>query len=296
MSLQAKPNLRRGAGLKTYLYIAPAVLFVFCFCILSILFTLVISFTNWSGLGDFEFVGFSNYIAVFQDKNFLLSCINTLVWVAAGLIIPVVLPLLFAIAITKSSFSTLFKNLFYFPNAVSGVIVGLIMTSLLSMYGLPQLLGMMGFENLDKNWLNIPYVNTGVMIGAGIWQGIGMNMLLFIIGLVNMPTEPIEAAKLEGASGLTLYTKIILPLLKPTIIVVVLMSLVNSFKTFDSIWVMTGGGPYRTSETLAVTMYKESFSNSHLGMGSAIAVMLSVIILVISIFYLRKTFTREGGQ
>ncbi|SQC72292.1 sn-glycerol-3-phosphate transport system permease protein ugpA [Listeria fleischmannii subsp. fleischmannii] len=148
----------------------------------------------------------------------------------------------FAIAITKSSFATIFKNLFYFPNAVSGVIVGLIMTSLLSMYGLPQLLGMLGFENLDKNWLNIPYVNTGVMIVAGIWQGIGMNMLLFIIGLVNMPTEPIEAAKIEGATGFGLYTKIILPLLKPTIIVVVLMSLVNSFKTFDGIWIMTGGG------------------------------------------------------
>ncbi|EAE8347644.1 sugar ABC transporter permease [Listeria monocytogenes] len=296
MSLQARANLKRGGGLKPYLYIAPAVLFVFCFCSLSIIFTLFISFTDWSGLGSFKFVGFDNYVAVFQDKNFLLSSINTLVWVAAGLIIPVILPLLFAIAIIKSSFATIFKNLFYFPNAVSGVIVGLIMTSLLSMYGLPQLLGMLGFENLDKNWLNIPYVNTGVMIVAGIWQGIGLNMLLFIIGLVNMPSEPIEAAKLEGASGLTLYTKIILPLLKPTIVVVVLMSLVNSFKTFDSIWVMTGGGPYRTSETLAVTMYKESFSNNHLGMGSAIAVMLSVIILVISIFYLRKTFTKEGSN
>ncbi|EUJ39501.1 putative transport/binding protein [Listeria weihenstephanensis FSL R9-0317] len=296
MSLQAKVSMKRANGWRNYLYIAPAVLFVFCFCILSIIFTLFISFTDWTGLGRFKFVGFSNYVAVFQDKNFLLSCINTLVWVAAGLIIPVVFPLLFAIAITKSSFSTLFKNIFYFPNAVSGVIVGLIMTSLLSMYGLPQLLGMLGFENLDKNWLNIPYVNTGVMIGASVWQGIGMNMLLFIIGLVNMPTEPIEAAKMEGASGIGLYTKIILPLLKPTIIVVVLMSLVNSFKTFDSIWIMTGGGPYRTSETLAVTMYKETFSNNHLGMGSAIAVMLSVIILFISIFYLRKTFTREGSH
>ncbi|MBC1814233.1 sugar ABC transporter permease, partial [Listeria booriae] len=222
--------------------------------------------------------------------------INTMVWVFAGLIIPVILPLLFAIAITKSSFPTVFKNLFYFPNAVSGVIVGLIMTSLLSMYGLPQLLGMLGFENLDKNWLNIPYVNTGVMIVSGIWQGIGLNMLLFIIGLVNMPKEPIEAAQLEGASGVSLYTKVILPLLKPTIVVVVLMSLVNSFKTFDSIWVMTGGGPYRTSETLAVTMYKESFSNNHMGVGSAIAVMLSVIILIISIFYLRKTFQKEGSN
>ncbi|MFQ9395168.1 MAG: carbohydrate ABC transporter permease [Lachnospiraceae bacterium] len=94
----------------------------------------------------------------------------------------------------------------------------------------------MDFSVFDESWLSIPNVNTFIMIMTGIWQGIGLNMLLFISGLRNMDYTPVEASMIDGAGGLTLYTKVILPLLRPTIIVVLLMSLVNSFKVFDSIW------------------------------------------------------------
>lgn len=98
---------------------------------------------------------------------------------------------------------------------------------------------------------------------------------------------------IDGAGGLTLYTKVILPLLRPTIIVVLLMSLVNSFKVFDSIWVMTKGGPYRTSETLALTMYQESFIYNRLGSGTAIAIILTIVILIISYFNIKGTFKED---
>jgi ABC-type sugar transport system permease subunit len=289
-------KIKRKENMRNYLYILPAVSLVFLFFICSIIYTLVLSFTDWSGVGSFHFIGFANYLNLFKDPNFRTSLINTLIWVASSLIIPFLIPLLLAIAIVNSSYATLFKNLLYFPNAISGTIVGLIMATMLSVSGLPHLLGVIGFKNLETNWLSIPYTNTLVMIISSIWQGIGLNLILFIVGLNNIPKEPIEAAKIEGASTIQLYTKVVIPLLKSTTTVVILMSLVNSFKVFDNIWVMTNGGPYRTSETLALTMYKETFANSKLGYGSAIAIMLTIVILFISFFYLKSTFNEKGGE
>ena len=151
----------------------------------------------------------------------------------------------------------------------------------------------MGFEELACDWLAIPFVNTAVMICMNAWQGIGLNLILFISGFKNLPASPIEAAKLEGANTFQMYFKGIFPLLKSTMIVVLLTSLVNSFKIFDSIWVMTKGGPYRSSETLALTMYIESFVRNHLGLGSAVAVVLTVIILIVSYFNLRNSFKED---
>ncbi|SFL72489.1 multiple sugar transport system permease protein [Gracilibacillus orientalis] len=289
----SKSRKNRKIEWTPYLYLLPAVTLSLLFFIFSIVFTFFISFTKWDGVNDIQFVGFENYIEMFNDPNFLIACLNTVIWVLGGLIIPVLIPLILAIAITKSRFGSAFKNIFYLPNALSPTIAGIIMTVLLSLYGLPQVMGMLGLDSLQTNWLNIPYVNTLIMVASGAWQGIGINLILFIVGLNNIPTEPIEAAKLDGASGLTLYTKLILPLLKPTTLIVLLMSLVNSFKTFDVIWVMTGGGPYRTSETLAVTMYKEAFVNNELGYGSAVAIFLSIITLAISWFFLKDTFKGE---
>lgn len=276
-----------------YLYIAPAVLFVGIFFVSSIFYTLHLSFFEWDGFSEKTFHGIQNYVSLFQDPNFLISVMNTLIWVVCSIATSVLLPLLFAIMITRSSALTLYKNVFYFPTALSGTVGGMIMATLLSTYGLPQIFMWMGKPELARDWLAIPYVNTFIMILTGVWQGIGLNMLLFIAGIRNMDSSPIEAALIEGASGLKMYTRVIIPLLKPTIIVVLLMALVNSFKVFDGIWVMTKGGPYRTSETLALTMYEESFIYNHFGRGAAVAVVLTVVILIVSYFNIRNTFKED---
>jgi ABC-type sugar transport system permease subunit len=109
------------------------------------------------------------------------------------------------------------------------------------------------------------------------------------VGLQTIPRDPIEAARLDGAAGWRLFKDMTFPLVRPMTIVVVGISLVNSLKTFDIIWVMTQGGPYRSSETLAVMMYRETFLLFHHGYGAAIAVLLSVIVLAVSFFYLSRT-------
>ncbi|MGG6310284.1 carbohydrate ABC transporter permease [Paenibacillus macerans] len=273
-----------------YLYLLPAVLLVAVFFVTSIVYTVRLSFYEYDGFSAMRFVGVENYRYLFQDANFKISLMNTVIWVVFSLLFTLALPLLLAILITNSSWVGGFKNIFYYPTALSGTIGGIIMVAILSKYGIPQLFGLLGFESMVRDWLAIPYVNTFIMILMGTWQGVGLNTILFITGLATIPDSPIEAAKIEGARTIQLYNKVILPLLKPTTVVVLLMSLVNSFKVFDSIWVMTKGGPYRTSETLALTMYQESFIHGKFGVGAAVAVVLTMIILLVSYFNIRNTF------
>ena len=273
-----------------YLYLMPAVLLVAVFFVTSIVYTVHLSFYEYDGFSTMRFVGLENYLYLFQDENFKISFMNTVIWVVFSLFFALALPLLLAILITNSSWVGGFKNIFYYPTALSSTIGGIIMVAILSKYGIPQLFGLMGFESMVRDWLAIPYVNTFIMILMGTWQGVGLNTILFITGLATIPASPIEAARMEGARTAQLYTKVILPLLKPTTVVVLLMSLVNSFKVFDSIWVMTKGGPYRTSETLALTMYQESFIHNKFGVGAAVAVVLTILILIVSYFNIRNTF------
>lgn len=275
---------------KDYLYIMPAVVLVVIFFIFSIIYTIRLSLFSWDGFNEQIFVGFNNYAKLFRDSNFLISIRNTTIWVVFSLLISLILPLLFSILIVRSSAASIFKNILYFPSTLSGTVAGLIMVSMLSKYGIPQVFALIGMNDWVRDWLAIPTLNTFVMIFMGTWTGIGMNMLLFIAGLRNMDKNSIEAAMIDGASGLSLYGKIIIPQLKNTTIVVLLMSLVNSFKVFDNIWVMTKGGPFRSSETLALTVYTESFIRNDYGSGAAAAVFLTVIVMIVAYFNLKNTF------
>lgn len=273
-----------------YLYILPAVVLVTAFFISSMVYTTYISFFDWNGISDKVFVGIQNYISLFQDSNFLVSLMNTVIWVAASMVTSLLIPFTLAALITRSSGTKLFRSIFYFPATLSGTVGGLIISALLSTYGLPALLGQLMGNPVRSNWMNTPYFNTFLMICAGVWQGVGLNMLLFIAGIRGMDTSPIESAMIDGAKGLRIYTDVVIPIIKPTIVVVMLMTIVNSFKVFDIIWVTTKGGPYRTSETLAFTMYQESFGHGRYGRGSAVAVVLSCIILVVSYFHIRNSY------
>jgi ABC-type sugar transport system permease subunit len=278
---------------KDYLYLLPAVILVVGFFVTSIGYTVALSFFSWDGVSEMVFVGIHNYIDIFNDNNFWISVVNTVYWVVFSLLLNLVLPLLLAILIVNSINAPLFKNIFYFPATLSGTVGGLIMVAMLSTYGIPQLFGLMGFESMVRDWLSVPVVNTFVMIFMQTWRGIGVNLLLFIAGLRHLDQAPIEAAQIEGASKGWLYMKVIFPALSSTTKVVLLMSLVNSFKVFDIIWIMTKGGPYRSSETLALTMYIESFVRNNYGVGAAVAMLLTFIIMIAAYFNLKNTFKPE---
>ena len=146
--------------------------------------------------------------------------------------------------------------------------------------------------DVHTRWLADPPGNTFAMIVAAMWQGLGPAMVLFLVGLQNLPREPIEAARVDGAEGFTLFRHITFPLLRPTTAVVVAITLDQQLQ---GVRPDLGDDPGRTvpsSETLAVTMYRESFVSFSVGYGASVAVVLTVIVLVLSVFYLRSMFRK----
>lgn len=280
--------------MTSYLYLLPAALLVTVLFIYSAVFTIYVSFTDWNGLTAMKFVGLSNYAQIFTDSEYIGAFINTLIWVLATLVLPVGLGLLMALGIQKSRLLSFYQNVFYLPYAFSATTAGVIWAYLLSTNGFSALFDAIGLHQLNIDWLNTPPLNTLAMIVAYTWQSMGTSMVLFLVGLQTIPNEPVEAARIDGATGWLLFRHIIFPLLRPITNVIVLMALVNSFKVFDQIWVMTQGGPYNSSETIAVIMYRQAFVLQHFGPGSAVSVVLSVFVLALSWGYLRSSFRKDG--
>jgi multiple sugar transport system permease protein len=257
-------------------------------------YTLYISLTEWDGLNPPEFIGLDNYLQMFKEPVFGTSVSNTVIWVIATLLFPVGLGLLLAVFVNRIPLQGLFKAVFYLPYAISATSVAVIWAFMLSPTGIVnEMLSSVGLDALTRPWLLMPPWNTITMLMAFTWQTTGTNMILFLVGLQAIPVDLIEAAKLDGASNWQTFRKVTLPLLKPITTVVVTISVVNSFKVFDLIWIMTQGGPFRSSETLAVTMYRESFVSFRLGFGASIANFLSLIVIIFSIIYLGSIFRKE---
>lgn len=279
---------------EAYLYLAPALVIVGIFLLYPAVYTFYISLTDWDGLTPPEFIGFKNYIQVFQASIFRTSFLNSVMWVVATLFLPVALGLLLAVLVNRIPLQGFFKSVFYLPYAIAATSAAVIWMFLLSPVGIiNQLLHVLGLDSLAISWMITPPWHNIAMIIAYTWLSTGTNMILFLVGLQTIPTEPVEAAKIDGANGWQAFWKVVFPLLRPITVVVVTIAVVNGFKVFDLIWVMTQGGPYRSSETLAITMYRESFVSFKLGYGAAIANILSLIVIVFSVLYLRSIFKRE---
>lgn len=276
-------------------FIAPGVLLVAVLLYLPLLWTTFISLTEYNGLGDPEWVGVENYVEMLGDPGFLGSVLNTLLWVGGTLLVPVGIGLGVALLTWNLKGGAWLRLPFLIPYAVSGIGVGVIWSFILGSGGaLDQALGAFGISDTPR-WLVDAPLNTVVMILATAWQGVGVNALLFTIGLQSIPKEPLEAARMDGANGLRLFRSILWPMLRPLTAVVVGLSIVASLKTFDIVQGMTKGGPGGASETLALTMYKETFVNSEYGLGSAIAVFLTVVTLAASVLYLRQQLSSKHG-
>ena len=275
-------------------FVAPGALLIAVLLYVPLLWTIYLSLTEYDGLGDPEFVGFENYVDMWKDAALIGSMANTLLWVVGTLLIPVGIGLLLALMTWNLPGGVWLRLPFLVPYALSGIGVGLIWSFVLQSNGaLDQALGLIGIAETPRWLLDVP-LNTVVMILASAWQGIGVNALLFTVGLNSIPKEPLEAARLDGAGSFRLFGAIVWPMLRPLTTVVVGLSIVASLKTFDIVLGMTKGGPGRQSETFALTMYRDAFVNSNYGSGSAIAVVLMVVTLLASVLYLRRQLSSKN--
>lgn len=276
-----------------YLYVLPAAAFVVAFLLYPMVLTLWRSFTHDDGISSPVFVGLQNYADLLADGHFVTSLRNTLIWTVAAVVLPVTLGLVFALTLNAVRWSAVFKTVIYLPATVSAAAVGILFTFVFAYDNgaLNAIVNALGFKSV--RWLFEAPINTYSMIGAYTWQSTGLNMMLFLVGLQGLPPEPIEAAKLDGCTGFGLAWRIILPMMMPFVVIATLLAVVNGFKVFDLIWVMTQGGPGRSSETLAVTMYREGFIMFNQGYSAAIAVIIALAALIFSYFYLRSVLDQE---
>ncbi len=250
------------------------------------------SFTNWNGFGaNYRYVGLDNFLQIFDDPLFMRAIVNTVIWMLAAVILPPGLGLVLALLIdSQVPGASVFKSIFYLPICLSAIVVGQIWVWIYQPdWGLLNTaINLVTGGDSHFAWLAKPGTALYAVIAAWSWQQTGLAMVIFLAGLTAIPSDLVEVCHIEGASTGQRIRQVTLPLLRPATVVVVALGVINSLKGFDVLYIMTGGGPFNTSDTLAMHMYNESFKKYHMGYGSAISVVLFLIALAIIFAYFRQ--------
>jgi len=277
---------RRGELKTDTLFLIPAMVFVLMAELVPIVYTTYLGFMDWDIINPPKWAGVSNYVKVFSTPELINALKNTIYWVLGTLIFAVAFPLFIAALLNRVEKRSIFKIIFFIPSTLSPTVAAIFWRrTLASQKGaLVSLLDLFGVQL--QPILTNPQINTFVMIGVWVWQFFGINLILFLVGLETIPQEPVEAAMIDGANPRQTFFRIILPLLKPISMLVIANALINSIRMFDIPWVMIQGGPGRASETLAISLYRESFLLFKMGLGSAIAVVISIMTLLASYRYI----------
>ncbi|MCL4250342.1 MAG: sugar ABC transporter permease [Anaerolineae bacterium] len=251
------------------------------------------SLTDWNGFAiDYNFVGLENFEKMFSDRLFSNAIGNTLIWTVAAIIVPTGGGLALALVLhERGVFANLYKSLFYLPISLALAVIGQIWLWIYQPdWGLINAsLRTIGLGDLTQAWLAKPQFALLAVILAWSWQQTALSMVIFLAGLTAIPQELIEAAHIDGANYFQRVRRVIVPLLAPASVVVIALAVINSLKSFDVLYVMTRGGPFHSSDNLAMFMYNESFQKYNMGYGSAIAVVLFLITLAVIIVYFRQS-------
>lgn len=265
--------------------ILPAIVIYTIFSVVPIVISLVCSFTDWNmgRLYTPVFRGLTNYVELLKDPVFLRSIGNTFLFALATTVLKTVVGFLLALAMVKKIPGRgLMRTIYYAPCVISITVVGVLFKAILANKGLlNNVLQMIGLSGLAHDWLGSYGTAMGSVIMVETWMWAGFNMFIFISGLQAIPQDYYESATLDGATGFEKLKNITLPLIVPSMTVVVTLSVAGGLKVFDIIYVITNGGPGFDTQVLATYTY-QSFSLGFLGESAAGSVILAVIVVIIS--------------
>lgn len=242
-----------------------------------------------------EFVGLKNYIRMFQDKTFLLALKNNFFWLVFFVFLPVPLGLFIAMLFDHNfRGNKLYKTLFFLPMTLSFAVIATIWAWIYhpDMGALNVFLRAIGLENLAKPWLGDVRYMTFALIAVGVWRQVPYVMILYLAGLKNVPSQLLEASMVDGASWFGRFRYVVIPMLKPATIVALTISIIDSLRAFDIVYVMTNAKP-RAAEVLSSYMYISSFNWQDYGYGSTIAVAQFAITLGFILVYLNNAMKNE---
>lgn len=270
------------------IFILPSFIGFLVFFLFPVLASLVLSLCKWnlsSGFNNIKFYGLENYKAIMTDLWFTDSMKNSLIFTAVTVIAGICLSLVLAVLLNKMSyFKSPLKVMFFLPYISSAVAVAIVwMVILQPTYGpLNQFLRSIGIQQ-PPNWLVDMHWALPALMAMYIWQNLGYNMVVYMAGLASIPTELYEAASIDGAGGLKKFFAITVPMVSPTTFFIAIMGIINSFKVFDQVQVLTQGGPGTSTTMLALYIYREAFQFYNMGYASASAWAMFIIIFVVTV-------------
>jgi glucose/mannose transport system permease protein len=286
-------------GTVALLVLLPSIALVGYFVYASIGWNVLVSFTNWDHLKpSYTIIGFKQYVSLFQDPVFWLSLENNLILILLFVPSSIALGLLLAVLLdNKVRGEGGFRTIYLLPFALSFVITGSLWAWMYNPTNgvINTLLRDVGLGFWTPMWAGDSSLAMYCIVIALIWQFSGYTMLLFLAGIKSIPESQVMAAEVDGARGFRLYGRIIIPQLKSSVLATFVIMMVFALKAFDFIYVLTGGGPGRSTYVLAYEMYETTFALDHWAYGAAIATVLFIIVMIIVVPYLYLSSRRREG-
>lgn len=267
-----------------YLMILPNFLIFAIFIIAPFMYGIYLSFTTWKGIGAIQFTGLQNYFSLFKDVDYWSSILRTLKYALVSLPIMIVVPLFFATQLVREiKFKSGFRTIFYWPAMVSVIVVGIgfrfifgdttgCINYFLSLFGIPKV-------SLMTSKAGAMFV----LVLASVWTGTGGTMVIFMSGLENISTTYYEAAEVDGASSWQKFIHITLPLLRPTLFLILIMGIIGVFKTYGLTMQLTKGGPGDATKFIVQHIYDTAFSRTRLGYACTQSLILTFIITIFTV-------------
>ncbi len=289
-----KKNKRLSKKTRTYILMAlPALVLFAVFNTVPLITGFVYSFTNSRGYGSFDFVGFRNFIDLFQDSRVGNSYLFTFKYAIVGTILVNVISLLLAVGLnSKIKFKNTLRGIYFIPNILGGLIVGYIFSFIFT-YIIPALGTTLHIGFLENSILASESAAwIGVLI-VGVWQAVAMNTIIYISGLQAIPADVYEASAIDGAGKWYTFRKITLPLLVPFITINFILSTKNMLMVFDQIMSLTKGGPAQSTESISYLIYRNGMEGGQFGFQCANAVMFFIVIVIISVVQMKITSKKE---
>ncbi|NTJ43834.1 sugar ABC transporter permease [Agrobacterium larrymoorei] len=269
---------------SAYAFLAPALVIMFLSLLLPAAATVVMSFTDVSFLKPTSFVGFDNYIKLFQDTRFLQAVGNTAYYTVGVTFPTMILGLFAAVALNRQVPGRIvFRTIFYLPVLTSLIAAAVVWAYVYEPYAGPlnNILTQVGMP--PKPWLQDPSLAMNALIVMAIWRDFGTAMIIYLAGLQDIPKDLYEAARLDGAKGKDTFLRITVPMLSSVSFYLLIILIVQTFQVFGAIYVMTQGGPLGSTETVVYQMYQTAFSYTEFGYAAAMSTVLFFTILLFSI-------------
>ncbi len=276
-------------------FVFPAVVFVLFSTDVPFLMNLYYSVFEWNGISkEMKFVGLQNFVNIFtNDALFWRSAVFTLKFSVFFVVIINIVSLTVALVMAKEKKSSSIGRAFYYvPYIISLTAISLIWKFILGP-GFEALYQVTGWEFFNWSWLGTAKLAFFVVVIMTVWQNLGFYMVNYIAGIIAVPTELIEAAKIDGANKFQAFRRVTLPLIMPAVSICMLTSLTFAFKLFDVIMVFTKGGPANSTVSVAYNIYKEAFVNNRYGMATAKSLVFVVFVLIVTVIQLKVTNREE---